>query len=60
MERLFHDDESQESATYEIEFKIFDKNTKNVKYVRLTLVTVCEGRTRKTVVSQALLWRFCK
>jgi hypothetical protein len=31
VERLFND-ESDESAIYEIEFKIFDKQFKNVKY----------------------------
>ena len=33
MEKLFNDpDDMQEPAIYEIEFKIYDKNKKNVKF----------------------------
>ena len=41
MDKLFNDDEAQEHATYEIEFKIYDKNSKNVKFKKLNLVTFC-------------------
>lgn len=36
IDKLF-DDKSQETEVFEIEFKIYDKNKKNVKYLSLTI-----------------------
>lgn len=37
MEKLFNDDGTGDHAVYEIEFKIFDKNTKNVNIIPLKI-----------------------
>lgn len=50
IEKLFDDDGSEEPAVYEIEFKIFDKTSKNVIDL-IIAVTLRQGRTRETELS---------